>query len=122
MKKALLKEYLPKVEMAIGSHLERLPSSAKIAVGISGGVDSAVTLLLLKEMGLNVFAVFMRNWIEIEADGSCSAERDYSDVVKVCDQLDVPYFSVDLSRNYQDKVLLDFYLIEIFFPMLIELE
>ena len=53
----------------------------RIIVGLSGGVDSAVAALLLKEQGFEVTGVFMRNWEDM--DGTCSAEQDYEDVRRI---------------------------------------
>ena len=60
----------------------------RVIVGLSGGVDSAVAALLLKEQGYEVTGVFMRNWEE--QDGTCPAEEDYEDVRRVSDALDIP--------------------------------
>ncbi|MCB1118408.1 MAG: tRNA 2-thiouridine(34) synthase MnmA [Chlamydiia bacterium] len=74
----------------------------KIVVGMSGGVDSAVTAHLLKEQGHDVLALFMRNW---EEDGeACTAQEDYEDVVSVCEQIDIPYYAVNFAKEYRERV------------------
>ncbi len=70
---------------------------------MSGGVDSAVSAHLLKEQGYKVVAVFMVNWEEQE-DGVCTSERDYEDVKRVCTLLNIPYYSVNYSKQYYKKV------------------
>ncbi len=72
-----------------------------VIVGMSGGVDSSVTALLLKKQGYRVIGLFMKNW---EEEGPCPAEKDYEDVVSVCQQLDIPHYSVNFSKHYWDKV------------------
>src|SRR5690554_919028 len=69
-----------------------------VVCGMSGGVDSSVSALLLKLMGYQVIGMFMRNWDEVDADGVCSAEEDFKDVVKVCEALGIPYYSVDFTK------------------------
>ncbi len=73
-----------------------------VIVGMSGGVDSAVAALLLKEQGYEVTGVFMRNWEE--QDGSCPAEEDYEDVRRVSEALNIPYYTVNFTREYQERV------------------
>jgi tRNA-uridine 2-sulfurtransferase len=72
-----------------------------VVVGMSGGVDSSVTALCLKEK-YRVIGLFMKNWEEEE--GSCPAEQDYQDVVAVCHQLKIPYYVVNFSKEYWDRV------------------
>ena len=72
-----------------------------VIVGMSGGVDSSVTALLLKRQGYRVVGLFMKNW---EEEGPCPAQNDYEDVVAVCGQLDIPYYSVNFSKQYWDEV------------------
>ena len=74
----------------------------KVILGMSGGVDSSVSAILLKEAGYDVTAVFMRNWAE--DDGACTAREDYIDVVSVCSQLDIKYFTVNFEKEYRDRV------------------
>ena len=76
----------------------------KVVLGMSGGVDSSVCAALLKERGYDVIGLFMRNWHEENDDGICAAEQDFSDVKAVCACLNIPYYSVDLSREYQQRV------------------
>lgn len=74
-----------------------------VVLGMSGGVDSAVSGYLLKQQGYNVIAVFMVNWEE-QADGICTSESDYEDVKRVCDKLGIPYYSLNYSKEYYDRV------------------
>ena len=54
-----------------------------VVVGMSGGVDSSVAALLLKEQGYNVIGLFMKNWDEKTENGCCTAQIDYEDVKRV---------------------------------------
>ncbi|MBQ8136067.1 MAG: tRNA 2-thiouridine(34) synthase MnmA [Clostridia bacterium] len=76
----------------------------KIVCGMSGGVDSAVAALLLKCTGYDVVGVFMKNWEEDDENGVCTAERDFEDVRSVCDQIGIPYYSVNFAKEYWDRV------------------
>ncbi|MBQ6960482.1 MAG: tRNA 2-thiouridine(34) synthase MnmA [Clostridia bacterium] len=76
----------------------------RVVVGMSGGVDSAVSALLLKRQGHEVIGVFMKNWNEDNEDGVCTAESDWRDVRDVCDKIDIPYYSVDFAKEYWDRV------------------
>ena len=71
-----------------------------VVVGMSGGVDSSVVALLVKLQGYKVIGLFMKNWDETNPDGSCSADLDYQDVIKVCEKLDIPYYSVNFVKEY----------------------
>ena len=75
---------------------------------MSGGVDSSVAALLLKEQGYNVIGLFMLNWEEEDSSGACTAESDYADVRRVCSLLDIPYYSVNFAKEYQDRVFSHF--------------
>ena len=78
--------------------------SKTVVVGMSGGVDSSVAALLLKEQGYNVIGLFMLNWEEKDENGCCTAEEDYADVRRVCSVLDIPYYTVNFAKEYMDRV------------------
>ncbi|GAA0457145.1 tRNA 2-thiouridine(34) synthase MnmA [Alkalibacillus silvisoli] len=79
-------------------------SNIRVVVGMSGGVDSSVTALLLKQQGYDVVGIFMKNWDDTDEFGVCTATQDYEDVARVCNQLDIPYYSVNFENQYWDKV------------------
>lgn len=79
-----------------------------VIVGMSGGVDSSSTAILVKLLGYKTIGMFMKNWEEIDADGVCTAEEDFQDVVKVCEEIDIPYYSVNFSEEYKDNVFKEF--------------
>lgn len=81
-----------------------MTESKKVVLGMSGGVDSSVCALLLKEQGYDVTAVFMKNWDEDEDDGVCTATDDYLDVVRVCGELGIKYYSVNFEEEYKNNV------------------
>lgn len=79
-----------------------------VVVGMSGGVDSSVAALLLKQQGYNVIGLFMHNWEENDEDGACTAADDFEDVKRVCEKLQIPYYSVNFAQQYLDKVFAEF--------------
>jgi len=83
-------------------------SSTTVVVGMSGGVDSSVTAALLKEAGYRVVGLFMKNWEELDANGVCEASKEFEDVVRVCQALDIPYHSVEFISEYRDRVFAHF--------------
>ena len=80
----------------------------RVVVGMSGGVDSSVSALLMKRAGHEVIGVFMKNWEEKDADGVCTSERDWADARAVCEALDIPYYSVNFARQYRERVFEQF--------------
>lgn len=79
-----------------------------VVVGMSGGVDSAVSALLLKEQGYHVIGLYMRNWEESDENGVCKSKEDYEDVVRVSETIGIPYYSVNFTKEYQDNVFAQF--------------
>lgn len=75
-----------------------------IIVGMSGGVDSSVAALLLKEQGHHVEGVFMKNWEEDDTDTYCPASADMADAQAVCDKLQIPLHRVNFAEEYWQRV------------------
>lgn len=71
---------------------------------MSGGVDSSVAALLLKEQGYDVIGLYMVNWEEEGENGCCTAETDFEDVKRVCNRIGIPYFTVNFAKEYADRV------------------
>ncbi len=80
------------------------PSQTRVVVGMSGGVDSSVTALLLKQQGYEVIGIFMKNWDDTDEFGHCTAEEDAEDVRRVCSQIGIPFYTVNFEKEYMDKV------------------
>ena len=77
----------------------------RIIIGMSGGVDSSVAALLLKRQGYDVVGVFMKNWEEEDEDtGVCTAVDDYDDVRRTAETIGIPYYTVNFSKEYYDRV------------------
>ena len=79
-------------------------SKTRVVVGMSGGVDSSVSALLLKEQGYDVIGVFMKNWDDTDDSGVCTATDDYEDVKRVADQIGIPYYSINFEKEYWHRV------------------
>lgn len=79
----------------------------KIAVGLSGGVDSSVAALLLKQQGYDVFAIFMQNWNDSTGTlhGDCEWEEELSVARMVAKKIGIPFHFVDLSAEYRKRVV-----------------
>lgn len=84
--------------------MAKAPGDTRVVVGMSGGVDSSVAALLLKEQGYDVIGIFMKNWDDTDENGICTATEDYNDVIKVCNQIGIPYYAVNFEKQYWDKV------------------
>jgi tRNA-specific 2-thiouridylase len=81
---------------------------ARVMMALSGGVDSAVSLLLLKRQGYEVEALFMKNWDEDDEEGYCAAADDLADAERVCERLQVPLHTVNFSHEYWENVFKHF--------------
>ena len=75
-----------------------------IIAGVSGGVDSSVTALLLKQQGREVAGLFMKNWEEDDANGTCPAEADAADAEAVCAALGIAFHTRNFAAEYWDGV------------------
>ena len=75
-----------------------------VVVGMSGGVDSAVTALLLKQQGYEVIGLFMKNWEDDDSDEYCSSRQDLIDAASVADTIGIPLEAVNFSQEYKDRV------------------
>ncbi|MEO5970251.1 MAG: tRNA 2-thiouridine(34) synthase MnmA [Bdellovibrionia bacterium] len=91
-----------------GAILSSSSSSQTVVVGMSGGVDSSVAALLLKQQGYRVIGLFMKNWDEKDENGNCPATQDFEDVARVCEKIDIPFYSIEFIQEYWDKVFADF--------------
>ena len=88
--------------------MKKLPADTTVVVGMSGGVDSSVAALLLKKQGYKVLGMFMKNWEEKDENGICQSAGDFEDVARVCDRLEIPYYSVEFINEYRDHVFAEF--------------
>ncbi len=86
----------------------KLTTKKHIIVGMSGGVDSSVAALLLKEQGHHVEGVFMKNWEEDDTDTFCPASVDMADAQFVCDKLQIEMHRVNFSAEYWERVFTEF--------------
>ena len=87
----------------------------KVVIGMSGGVDSSVSAILLKEQGYEVIGLFMRNWDSLmnndvlgndslKNNDICPQEQDYNDALKVCEKLGIELHRIDFVKEYWDYV------------------
>ena len=83
-------------------------SKTKVIVGLSGGVDSSVAALLLKQQGYDVEGLFMKNWEGDDTEDYCPAAEDLKDVMAVAEKLDIPVHIENFSGEYWDNVFKHF--------------
>ena len=75
---------------------------------MSGGVDSSVTALLLKQQGFEVIGLFMKNWEDDDDEEYCSSRQDLLDAVSVADRIGIEIESVNFSAEYKERVFSEF--------------
>jgi tRNA-specific 2-thiouridylase len=80
----------------------------RVVVGLSGGVDSAVTAYLLKRQGHEVVGIFMKNWEDDDDDEYCSSRQDFLDAASVADVLGIEIEHVNFASEYKDRVFAEF--------------
>jgi len=81
-----------------------LAPAARVIVALSGGVDSAVAALVLKEQGFEVHGLFMSNWDESADDIWCTAAQDFQDARGVAERLGIPLHRVSFAAEYRERV------------------
>jgi tRNA-specific 2-thiouridylase len=87
-------------------NLPNQPDPGTVIVGMSGGVDSAVSALLLREAGFDVQGLFMSNWDD--GDAYCTAAADFQDARRVCEGLDIPLHRISFAAEYRERVFAHF--------------
>lgn len=80
------------------------PQETRVIVGMSGGVDSSVTALLLQQQGFMVEGLFMKNWDEDDGTEYCTAKDDLADAQAVCDKLGIKLHTANFAAEYWDNV------------------
>jgi tRNA-uridine 2-sulfurtransferase len=85
-----------------------MASKQRVVVGLSGGVDSAVSAWLLKQQGFEVVAVFMKNWEDDDDTGYCSSNVDFVDAAAVADVIGIEIEHVNFAAEYKDRVFAEF--------------
>jgi tRNA U34 2-thiouridine synthase MnmA/TrmU len=80
----------------------------RVVVGLSGGVDSAVSAWLLKQQGYDVVAIFMKNWEDDDDSEYCSSNEDFVDAASVADVIGIEIEHVNFAAEYKDRVFAEF--------------
>jgi tRNA-uridine 2-sulfurtransferase len=85
-----------------------MSSKKRVVVGLSGGVDSSVAALLLKQQGYEVSGLFMKNWEDDDTEEYCSSRQDLVDAVSVADKIGIDIEQVNFSAEYKERVFNEF--------------
>ena len=83
-------------------------NKCKVVVGLSGGVDSAVSAWLLKQQGHEVVGIFMKNWEDDDDSEYCSSRQDFLDAAAVADVIGIAIEHVNFAAEYKDRVFAEF--------------
>ena len=87
---------------------EKTDTGRRVVVGLSGGVDSAVTAYLLKKQGYDVVGIFMKNWEDDDDSEFCSSNQDFIDAAAVADVIGIEIEHVNFASEYKDRVFAEF--------------
>ncbi|NIC41368.1 tRNA 2-thiouridine(34) synthase MnmA [Aquabacterium sp. A08] len=85
-----------------------MPTKPRVVVGLSGGVDSAVSAYLLKQQGYEVIGIFMKNWEDDDDSEYCSSRQDWLDAASVADVIGIDIEHVNFAAEYKDRVFAEF--------------
>ena len=88
--------------------MKKLSMGQRVVVGLSGGVDSAVTAWLLKQQGYEVIGIFMKNWEDDDDSEFCSSNIDFVDAAAVADVIGIEIEHVNFAAEYKDRVFAEF--------------
>ena len=80
----------------------------RVVIGLSGGVDSAVSAWLLKQQGYDVVGLFMKNWEDDDDSEYCSTRQDWLDAASVADVIGIDLEAVNFATEYKDRVFAEF--------------
>lgn len=104
MKKDDALQYLSSIGLSLTEKEYEENSTKRVVVGLSGGVDSSVSAIVLKLMGFETIGIFMKNWEETDDSGKCTAEKDAKDAQKIASQVGIPYYSLNFVEEYRENV------------------
>ena len=88
--------------------MDKQHNGQRVVVGLSGGVDSAVTAWLLKQQGFEVIGIFMKNWEDDDDSEFCSSNIDFVDAAAVADVIGIEIEHVNFAAEYKDRVFAEF--------------
>ncbi|HOZ66233.1 MAG TPA: asparagine synthase-related protein, partial [Burkholderiaceae bacterium] len=99
---------MPSTNATKHPQVSKLGADRRVVVGLSGGVDSAVTAYLLKQHGYEVIGIFMKNWEDDDDSEYCSSNQDFLDAAAVADVIGIDIEHVNFASDYKDRVFAEF--------------